>query len=387
MKKRPTVIGVLCLLALLPAAGTSQKIWKLGGRVVPGPLPPRAEDGAPALDVQSDVVYGEAGGRILKLDFAKPSLCRDQNVPLIVYIHGGGWRTGDKSEAFGQSVIKMAFQRGFAVASINYRLSPEFRFPAQIHDCKQAVKFLRANASAFGVDPDRIAAAGGSAGGHLASLLGTADEQDGLEGTGWPGISSRVVVVAEYFGPTDLSGGGYQYPSEGLSMATDLLGCNPLICPEAARLASPITYVSPGDPPMLIVHGEKDELVPYRQAELFAEKLRLAGNAGALIKVKNANHLFIPNPPFSIITPSLDAVFFISLAHLARYLEPALAGDLNMDGRKNYRDFWELMECLGLSGIGPGGVPAADYWNPLADLVPDGVIDFRDMREFFRIRS
>ena len=386
MKKRPTVIGVLCLLALLPAAGSSQKIWKLGGRVVPGPLPPRAEDGAPALDVQSDVVYGEAGGRTLKLDFAKPSLCRGQNVPLIVYIHGGGWRTGDKAEAFGQSVIKMAFQLGFAVASINYRLSPEFRFPAQIHDCKQAVKFLRANASALGIDSNRIAAAGGSAGGHLASLLGTADEKDGLEGTGWSGISSRVIAVAEYFGPTDLSDTGSQFSSEGLSMVTDLLGCDPFVCPEAARLASPITYVSPGDPPILIVHGEKDVLVPYRQAELFAEKLRLAGNAGALIKVKNANHLFIPNPLLAAITPSLDVIYFISLAHLARYLEPALAGDLNMDGRKNYRDLRELMECLGLTGIGPGGVQAADYWNPLADLVPDGVVDFRDMQEFLRKR-
>jgi acetyl esterase/lipase len=384
LKKRPTVIGILCLLALLPAAGSSQKIWKLGGRVVPGPLPPRAEDGAPALDVQSDVVYGEAGGRTLKLDFAKPSLCRDQNVPLIVYIHGGGWRTGDKAEAFGQSVIKMAFQLGFAVASINYRLSPEFRFPAQIHDCKQAVKFLRANASALGIDSNRIAAAGGSAGGHLASLLGSADEKDGLEGTGWSGISSRVIAVAEYFGPTDLSDTGSQFSSEGLSMVTDLLGCDPFVCPEAARLASPITYVSPGDPPILIVHGEKDVLVPYRQAELFAEKLRLAGNAGALIKVKNANHLFIPNPLLAAITPSLDVIYFISLAHLARYLEPALAGDLNMDGRKNSRDFRELTQCLGLTGIGPGGVPAADYWNPLADLVPDGVVDFRDLREFFK---
>ena len=387
MKKRPTIIGLLCLLVLWPSAGSSQKIWKLGGRVVPGPLPPRAGGDAPALDFQPDVVYGEAGGRILKLDFAKPSLCRNQNVPLIVYIHGGGWRTGDKSEAFGQIVVKMAFQLGFAVASINYRLSPEFRFPAQIQDCKQAVRFLRANASVFGIDPDRIAAAGGSAGGHLASLLGTADEQDGLEGTGWPGISSRVIVVAEYFGPTDLIGAGSQYPSEGLSMATDLLGCDPFVCPEAARLASPITYVSPGDPPVLIVHGEKDELVPYRQAELFAEKLRLAGNAGALIKVKNANHLFIPNPQFSLISPSLESIFLISLAHLARYLEPALAGDLNMDGRTDYRDSWELLHRLGLKGIGPGGVPAAYDWNPLADLVADGVIDFRDLREFFRIRS
>lgn len=384
MKKHRAVIILFCLAALWPAGGLSQKIWTLGGRVVPGPLPPSADGDTPDLDRQSDLVYGEAGGQELKLDFVKPSLCRNQSVPLIVYIHGGGWRSGDKTEAIEQNVVKMAYQLGFAVASINYRLAPGSRFPAQIHDCKQAIKFFRANASAFGVDPDWIAAAGGSAGGHLAMLLATTDEHDGLEGTASPGISSRVIAVVEYFGPTALFDVLSLSSSDGLSMAKDLLGCNPVVCQEEARTASPITYVSSGDPPILIAHGDKDELVPYRQAELFAEELRLAGNAGALIKVKNANHIFIPNPLFATITPSRYAIDFISVAHLARYLEPGLAGDLNMDGRKNARDFRELWSCLGLIGIGPGGAEAADYWNPLADLVPDGIIDFKDTQEFLK---
>ncbi len=384
MKKRRAVIIFVCIAALWPAGGLSQKIWTLGGRVVPGPLPPSSDADTPALDFRSGLIYGQAGGQELKLDFVKPSLCRDQSVPLIVYLHGGGWRSGDKSEAFAQNVIKMAFQLGFAVASINYRLAPASRFPAQLLDCKQAIKFLRANALSFGVDPDRIAAAGGSAGGHLAMLLATTDERDGFEGSDSPGISSRVIAVVEHFGPTAL----YDVPSlsssEGLSMAKDLLGCNPVICQDEARAASPITYVSAGDPPILIAHGDKDELVPYRQAELFAEELRRAGNAGALIKVKNANHIFIPNPILATITPTRETIDFISVAHLARYLEPGLAGDLNMDGRKNARDFRELWSCLGLLGIGPGGAEAADYWNPLADLVPDGVIDFRDTQEFLK---
>ena len=384
MKKSLALAVLLCLVALWPEGGYSQKVWTVGGRVVPGPLPPSAEGGTPALDFQSDIVYSEAGGRPLKLDLAKPSLCRDQAVPLIVYIHGGGWRSGDKSEAFDLDIIKMAFQLGFAVASVNYRLAPEFHFPAQIHDCKQAVKFLRANAGALGIDPDRIAAAGGSAGGHLVSLLGTADQNDGLEGPGWPGVSSRVIAVAELFGPTDLSTPTFQLSSDALRMLTDFLGGDPLIMTEAARLASPITYVSAGDPPFLIVHGDKDELVPYSQAEIFAEQLRLAGNGGALIKVKNAGHVFVPNPTLSIVTPSLKAIFFMTLAHLARYLEPALAGDLNMNGRRDLRDYWELMRRFGLRGICPGGIEAANDWNSLADLVPDGVIDFRDVREFFK---
>jgi len=387
LKEYRAFFFVVGLLVLRPEVGFGQKTWMLGGRVVPGPLPPSASAGTPALDFQSGVVYGEAGGRPLKLDFAKPSLCRDQTVPLIVYFHGGGWTMGDKSEAFGVGAIRMAFQLGFAVASVNYRLAPEFRFPAQIHDCKRAIRFLRANAAAFGIDPDRIAAAGGSAGGHLASLAGTADENDGLEGPGWPGVSSRVAAVVEYFGPTDLTVSTTEIPSGGLEMLTDLLGGDPMILTEAARLASPVTYVSADDPPFFIAHGDKDELVPYSQARIFAEKLRLAGNAGALIKVKNGRHVFTPATVFGGIDPPLEDIFFATAAHLGRFLEPALERDLNMDGLRDICDNWQLMRRLGLMGIGPGGVEAADHWNPLADLVPDGVIDFKDVREFFKKKS
>ena len=387
MKRRLAVIVALGFMILLPAFVFSRAAWTLGGRVVPGPLPPSASAGTPALDFQSDIVYGEAGGRPLKLDLAKPSLCRDQTVPLIVYFHGGGWTMGDKSEAFGVGAIRMAFQLGFAVASVNYRLAPEFRFPAQIHDCKRAIRFLRANAAAFGIDPDRIAAAGGSAGGHLASLAGTADENDGLEGPGWPGVSSRVAAVVEYFGPTDLTVSTTEISSDGLKMLTDLLGGDPMILTEAARLASPVTYVSADDPPFFIAHGDKDELVPYSQARIFAEKLRLAGNAGALIKVKNAGHVFVAETVLGGINPPLGDIFFAAAAHLGRFLEPALEGDLNMDGRTDVYDHWQLMLRFGLIGIGPGGAEAADHWNPLADLVSDGVIDVLDVREFFQKRS
>lgn len=377
------VVLVSCLpLALATAAGA--RTWKLGDRVVPGPLPPSVDAAVPALDTRLDVVYGEAGGQLLKLDFAKPTVCRGQSVPVIVYIHSGGWRSGSKSGAFDLDIVKMGFQLGFAVASIDYRLAPKFRFPAQINDCKLAIRFLRRNAADFGIDPARIAAAGGSAGGHLSALLAVTDERDGFEGPGLDGISSRILAAVDEFGPTDLTDVASQTTSEGMSMVTDLLGCDPNVCPALALAASPNAYVTPDDPPILIIHGDKDTLVPFRQSELFAERLRIAGNACALIKVRNAEHGLLPSPIIATIHPSFDAIDHLGLAHLARYLEPAVFGDLNLDGRRDARDFQVLGACLGLFGVGPGAIPASDSWNPLADLVPDGLINGADLLEFLR---
>lgn len=382
--------GIIFLLAAI-AAGFSgsagaDRTWRLGGRVVPGPLPPDFYADVPAVDLQTDIVYGTAGGRELRLDFAKPVLCRGDKVPLVVYIHGGGWTSGSKDEIMDTPVAGLAFQLGFAIASIDYRLAPDWVFPAQIHDCKLAIRYLRLNADALGIDPDRIAAIGGSAGGHLAALLGTADDDDGLEGPGLPGVSSRVSVVAEFFGPTDLIDVETQLSNEGLELLLAFLGCHPVVCPELARQASPASYVTPDDPPIFIVHGANDELVPYRQSEIFAERLRAAGNACALIKVENAGHSFDPNPPESTISPGLVVIGWITMQHLARFLEPGLFGDLTMDGRRNFADFRALLATVGLAGVGPGAAPTTSDWNPLADLHPDGAIDGRDVEAFLRIK-
>ena len=376
------VLGICLPLAFGPAL--SARTWRLGDRVVPGPLPPNTAAAVPSLDTRPDVVYGEAGGQLLRLDFAKPTVCRGQSVPLIIYIHGGGWRSGSKSGAFDLDIVKMGFQLGFAVASIDYRLAPKFPFPAQINDCKLAVRFLRANAADFGIDPARIGSAGGSAGGHLSALLAVTDERDGLEGPGFEGVSSRILAAVDEFGPADLTDAASLTSSEGISMVTDFLGCDPFVCLDRALAASPIAYVTGDDPPILIIHGDKDTLVPYRQSELFAERLRIAGNACALIKVRNAEHGLIPSPITASVFPSFDAIDHLGLAHLARYLEPAVLGDLNLDGRHDARDFQVLGACLGLCGVGPGAVPASASWNPLADLVPDGLINGTDLFEFLR---
>jgi len=370
----------LILLFLSTAINTFAE-WKLGGRVVPGSLPPNPSAPTPQLDIKKDVIYGIADGIPLKLDIAKPSICKDQKVPLAVFVHGGGWKGGDKEGAFSRSDAKMLFQLGFAVASINYRLSPQFHFPAHINDCKLAIRYLRKNAEQFGIDPDRIGIWGSSAGGHLVLLMGTADKNDGLEGEGLENISSRVSAVVDHFGPSDLT----KATQAGHPTVMDFLGCDPYFCIEVAIKASPVTYVSKDDPPILIIHGDKDKVVAYNQSEVMAEKLRLAGNPCALIKVKNAGHGFTPDPPNSQIVPSKNYIDFLTISHLARYLEPALLGDLDLNGKIDFRDAVDLIIHLGQFGVGPNAIPAPDNWNPLADIYPDGKIDDRDWEEFWKI--
>lgn len=363
-----------------------QNVYRLGGRIVPGPLPPNPAAALPALDTRGDVVYGVAGGVALKLDFAKPVLCREQRVPLAVYIHGGGWTSGSKAGAINRAEAKLLYQLGFAVAAINYRLSPQFHFPAHIHDCKLAIRYLRANAAALGIDPDRIAVFGGSAGGHLVALLGTSGGLADLDGPGLEGVSSRVQAVVDFFGPADLRIMTGDIDPGGVQTLTNFLGCDPRACPALAALASPASHVTPDDPPILMIHGDKDVIVPYRQSEILAEALRLSGNACALIKVLNAGHGFVPSPPGATIVPTAADIVLATVRHMARFLEPALLGDLDMDGDVDAADWRQLVLCGGMLGVGPGAVPAPRGWNPLADLIPDGKVDFNDLIFFLSLR-
>ena len=378
-------LKILLPLCLLFSSSWAQT-WTLGGRRVPGPLPPNPHAAVPALEIQTDVIYGFAGGEALKLDFARPTACAGQKLPLAIHVHGGGWTSGDKAGAFTSSYGRMFLQLGFGVVSINYRLSPAWHFPAHINDCKLAVRFLRQHAQLFGIDPDRIGLWGGSAGGHLVSLMGTADDNDGLEGPGLPGVSSRPQAVVDHFGPTDLTAfvAGTPYQTNTI---IDFLGCHPSDCPDLAQQASPASFITADDPPLLIIHGDQDAVVPYSQAEIMAEKLGGVGNAGALIKVLNAGHGFTPTPSSATISPSPDRISFLTVSHIARFIEPALYGDLNMDGRVDLLDALELIRHLGQVGFGPKARPAPESWNPLADLSPDGVIDSFDLEALFRILS
>lgn len=213
------------------------------------------------IELQRDLEYGRGGDQTLRLHLARPKEAQGP-LPVVVAIHGGGWRGGNKEMHIPN--IEALAREGFLAVSIGYRLAPEHRFPAQIEDCKCAIRWLRAHASELNIDPQRIGAIGWSAGAHLAMMLGTMDAEDGFEGDGgWPDYSSKVQAVVAYAGPTDLTA---EYPEEVVPIVEGFIGGSQSEMPDRYRQASPVTYVSPGDAAMLIFHGTADTIVPYQQA-------------------------------------------------------------------------------------------------------------------------
>lgn len=224
----------------------------------------------------------------------KPATSR----PVVIAVHGGGWRNGDKAgNAHLGAAIPLFLREGFAVASVNYRYSSQAIFPAQIHDLKASVRWLRANAGMYGLDINRFGAWGTSAGGHLAALLGTSAGVAPMEGEfGVAGQSTRIQAVVDWFGPTDLLRMDEQRLADGMThnrpnSPESLLVGGPLQSRAAvARSANPIAYVTPDDPPFLIMHGDRDALVPYQQSELLYAALLKAGVETRLVKLAGAGH-------------------------------------------------------------------------------------------------
>ena len=246
--------------------------------------------------VERDVEYGKAGQRPLKLDLVRPRKPSDKPLPVIVFVHGGGWRGGDKSNGVW-NVLPFVAGGNYFGASVGYRLSGEAIWPAQIHDCKAAIRWLKANAKKYNLDPDRIGVWGSSAGGHLVSLLGTSGDVKELEGDcGSPDQSSRVACVVDFCGPSDfLAAARFQrqgLPSPALANSPEslLLGGPIDEKKDLARQASPVTYASADDPPFLIVHGTEDPLVPLKQAELLQAALKKAGASATLLKIRGGGH-------------------------------------------------------------------------------------------------
>ena len=239
-----------------------------------------------------DLTYADVGGKPLTLDLYLPPGPAPR--PLVVWVHGGAWYEGSKEHCLAAPLA----DQGYAVASINYRLSQEAIFPAQIHDCKGAVRWLRAHAGEYGLDAGRVGAWGDSAGGHLVALLGTSGDSAELEGSvgGHLDQSSRVQAVCDWFGPTDMlqmSGRPSEIDHDAPDSAEARLFGGPLHeNPELVRLANPITYVTADTPPFLIVHGDRDPIVPLHQSELLAEALRAAGAPVTFLTVAGAGHGF-----------------------------------------------------------------------------------------------
>ena len=244
------------------------------------------------LVMESDVEYGKAGEVPLLLDVIKPKGVAEGKRPVIVWIHGGGWQNGNKNSGLGRLGAWVA-QGDYVGISVGYRLSGVATWPAQIHDCKAAIRWVRANAERLGIDPDKIGVWGSSAGGHLVALLGTSSDVKELEGdNGSPGVSSRVTCVVDYCGPSDF----LRFARSGASAAnangpvSKLLG-GPVSEREAlAREASPATYVTQDDPPFLVVHGSDDRTVPFAQGETFYKKLKAAGVDATFVKMEGGGH-------------------------------------------------------------------------------------------------
>lgn len=239
------------------------------------------------------IEYAAPAGEALLMDLRVPD-GRGPH-PVILYLHSGAWITGNRE---GGPAIRQA-SRGYAVASIDYRLAPAHIWPAQVEDAKAAVRWLRANAARFDLDPNRIGVFGASAGGHIAAVLGTSGGVDSLEGLelGNAQFSSKVKVVVDFYGPTDLLKIEEQklpcIPLDGNApnMPPSLLmGCPIQECKEKTATANPITYVSKDDPPFLILHGMLDCLVPWKQSVILQEALEKSGVDSRLILIPNGEH-------------------------------------------------------------------------------------------------
>lgn len=244
------------------------------------------------LEIRTDVEYAKANDIALKLDLYLPKTGSDAPRPCLVWIHGGGWQNGDKSSGM-QRVAKWAATGDYVGASVGYRLTDKGHWPIQIHDCKAAIRYLRANAKSLGIDPDRIGVWGGSAGGHLVSMLGTSGDVAELEGTlGVTGVSCSVACVVDYCGPSDFVRFHDYNPklNEPGEPVYKLLGGPAKEKLEVAKAASPATYVSKNDPPFLIVHGTEDPLVPLDQAVTFHELQKKAGMDTTYIQMNGGGH-------------------------------------------------------------------------------------------------
>jgi len=251
--------------------------------------PPKFQ--APAgVELIHDVEIGKGGDRMLQAEIARPKEPAATPMPAVLWIHGGGWSGGSHR---GNGALLLA-TKGYFTASIEYRLSGEAKWPAQIEDCKLGVRWLRANAAKYNVNPNRIGCWGSSAGGHLVACLGTMDDARFEGRGGYEGVSSRVQAVVDYCGPADMTQGsaGVQGAKENNDSKAllGLFGTPFKAKPEAWKDGSPIVYAKPGNPPFLIVHGDADKTVPFAHSERLAGALKKAGVPVQLLRVKGGGH-------------------------------------------------------------------------------------------------
>jgi acetyl esterase/lipase len=243
------------------------------------------------VKVEKNIPYAATKDPRKALDVYLPKSPKsDKPLPVVVNIHGGAFRMGDKSMG-AREIAAIVASGDYAGVSINYRLSGQAIWPAQIHDCKAAIRWVRASARKYNFDPENIGVLGGSAGGHLVDMLGTSRGVEALEGNVGPHkvTTSKVKCVVDQFGPSDLlaMGGSHDSPE---SPEAQLIGGALQENKDAARAASPITYVTRDDPPFLILHGTADPAIPFNQSERLSRTLKEAGVDCFFIPVTGAGH-------------------------------------------------------------------------------------------------
>lgn len=267
------------------------------------------------VELLADLAYRD-GNEKWRLDLAMPKDRGDRPRPGLVIIHGGGWRSGDKGGGQWRSLPLEYASKGYVAISVNYRLTDEAPFPACVEDVKCAVRWLRANAEKYNVDPQRIGAYGNSAGAHLVAMLGLVGPDAGLEGDGpYQDQSSLVQAVCCSATPTDFSDwGGRSFRGE----STFLAGPAESLA-ERIKKASPISYVRSDAPPFLVIHGTSDSTVPFSQAEKFVEALKKAG-------AKDVTFLTYEGAGHGVFTQHADETRPAMEAFFAGTLKPADPG-------------------------------------------------------------
>lgn len=243
----------------------------------------------------AELDYVGGGNPRQMLDLYLPEKPAAGKLPVVCWIHGGGWKNGSKESGAGK-LARLVATGKYAGVALNYRLTGEAPWPAQIHDCKAAIRWIRGQAEERGLDPDRIAVWGSSAGGHLVAMLGVSQGVAGLEGElgAFRGESSAVKCVVDFFGPTDLlamDAQGSTMDHNGAGSPESLLVGGPVQeRAETARQASPLRHVSQDDAPALLVHGTEDPLVPFAQSVELAKALKQAGVPAAMLTVEGGGH-------------------------------------------------------------------------------------------------
>jgi acetyl esterase/lipase len=305
----PAAIGALALAVIVAACSSaaSSAASAPSATTVPSPTVPSAgQSGSPPAAADSNVAYATTSSSQV-LDIWMPDGATGP-VPLVIFVHGGGFAGGDKSMEIEVGNVAAVLAAGYAAASLNYRLSGEARFPAAVQDVKAAVRFLRANASRYGLDPDRFAAWGESAGGYLVAMIGTTGDQATVlddPSLGNAGVSSAVQAVVDFFGPTDFLQMDAQFGSappaacKGKVPAYDpadspvslFLGAAIQTAPDHAA-ANPITYIATAKtlPVFLIAHGDSDCEVPIQQSQILHEALLAAGATATFNLVRGVGH-------------------------------------------------------------------------------------------------